>query len=165
MLLAPRKAATINKYMMVYKDSLRDIPIDEIAVRFKLKIPLIKNIIKFAANYCDYNLDRKEEIQVALEKANDRKGALRKMIELSKTEFIEAKERYKFVVQCLAEMRREDELIYRLKGLLKMNIIQNQDNRSVTVIHNMGKKELPAEADLSLKNTVMGGRSRIDGRS
>lgn len=135
-IVLPKTKKSLKQYRDVYADHLLGDQVDVIAERYNLARSTIYNIVSTMARYCDLGLDTDEKIQIAIAKCNRRITNLTTLCEEAR-----AKQDFRATAQLMKEIRMNNELEYRLQGLLKIEVNQNNDNRKMVVIHNMGPND------------------------
>lgn len=139
----PSKIETFNKYMNIYKDKLTNMSIQALSERHGLSRRVILRVIRWATQYNDMGSTNKEAMQIAKDKAILRIDELRKEIKEIKVAgrvLISTVDKYRIALQYQKEIRANEELICKVDGLLKIDLNQYIDKRSVTIIHNMEKE-------------------------
>jgi hypothetical protein len=149
----PVKRSTLTKWVNVYKDRINGDSTSEIADKFGLKRGTVRDIVRYMAKYNDLGLEGKEEIQIAKDRCFKRIAKLRMLCSDVESSYrLTEKEKHGTMLAYLKEIRVNEEMIYKLDGLLKADIKNIHDNRKVTIVHNMGdssgdKSKLRAAAE------------------
>lgn len=129
--------ATFVRYREIYKRFLKGVSIADLSCEDNLTIQTIRQAISYMTKYCGYNFSDESEIRHAIQSIEDRNQEIR---ELKKT--ADQNNKFNMSLKCLQEVRKNDELRFRLKGLLNLKIeAPDEDNGKIIIMHYMGKNK------------------------
>lgn len=152
----PTKKEVFDKWMMIYNDNLAGATTLELSRNYELERNTIRDIIRYSAIYIDLDLNNREKVIIAKHKALKRIEQIKKLIEDVNDDDdpdFGIANKHKVVLGYLKEIRHNEELAYKLDGLLKIDYNKFVDNRKIVIVHNIGKDKKKEEKIIDIKAT------------
>lgn len=125
--------AIFNRYKSIYQKHLIGNSTAELVEKLGMCRQTIAKAIKYMAGYCDYKFENNQEIQIAIDKVRLRKQKLNDISAKA-----EKSKNYGVAVRVQQELRKNDELEFKLKGILKVKF-EADIGGQVVIMHNMGQ--------------------------
>ena len=115
--LAKIKPDTFIRYRHIFKDFLKGDSATSLMDSHNSSRTTVDAAIKYMLQYCDNDFNDDEEITLAVEKVNDRIQELRDLKTLA-----ENAKNFNTALNCMKEIRQNEEVVYKLRGLLMLKI-------------------------------------------
>ena len=148
--IAPSKFA---EYRNIYKLYLAHEGVVEIATKLSVSRNTIRNALVYMSKYNDMNFGDNSEIQIQIDKALDRQKVVVKLRDKAEKQNL-----FTVTLNCIKELRKNEELISKLKGLLNPEIFiaPAEGTGPIIIMHNIGtgEKTQPKRIEIDITKDV-----------
>lgn len=120
--LPPLSPEEFVKYRNIYKSFLQGHSVTDITIEYRTSKQTIRDAVSYMLKYCDFKFDDEQELILARAEARQR---VQDLLTLKST--AEQSNKLGVALNCMKEIRSNKELVYKLSGMLGLQIPIDED--------------------------------------